>query len=509
MGYGITVNRDFAYAPDQALALRGAEYIRPMTYGGGWSRIRMGMLICAERNAASTASTVGNRLFFGLCNSKMPVSAYSTVNFTGLSMFGDPVTGGNGAYGSYSVSGNDYHNASTAGQCFRKYQNQIQNGTAFTNGTLFYLPLTAVTSPLSFPRRTMVVLDIARSRGGSGACTLSAYFVASSAGVNMDFRPDHLWQAIDNWGTPTINGITMTVGCNAVATNIGEEFGVLDAVSIYWSNTRFNLEVYAVGANVLLDSEPPVVGSAYESFEGFNAGTYVPGVTQDSYGTKFNIYPNTGTLNIPAGWTGTWALTQSGSNYSNAAPVLSSTLYSAQQGIDPLETFDFYGTGTVISGVTVNAGTLWADYGTLSGTSLSNPSAQFGFASTSCGYPWESFDSYPLGPVVNTGSWTSGGTYAPGFFSGGTGWADSGTSFTRNTNFSSYDTFESYGTGTSLDGLNGGVSVGGLYWSGTYTGKEGFTKTLATDTFESYGTGTPLDGLSGGIGWAGTYVARV
>lgn len=416
MGSAITINRLFAYAPDQALAVTGAELSRAITYSGNWSRIRLGMLVAVQRNSNSVLPANPN-LWLGI-GSGLPASAYSTRNFVGVSLFGSPAAPGAWAYTSNAF---DYVTSATAGYQFRKYDTTITLGTQITGGNTLYLPLTADST--HYAHRVPFIIDIIRPLGGSGNATLSFYFIATSTTTSADFRPDHLFQAIDNVGTPTINGFAMTVGLNAVAVPLGEEFGPLDTISLYWNKTTIPLEIYALGASVMADTNPTyAVGGAYDGFEAYNAGTLVTGMTP-FYGSNFNVYPVTGTLNVEQGFSGSIVLPvippagYAGTVYGNAGSLYGASGTSLGS---PYDTFDAYSVGTATPAVLVG-GTGWSSAGQFgywaagTGAGFGSPTAQQGSSGTSAGWPYDTFDSYAVGPVV------SGST-----INAGIGWSSNG-----------------------------------------------------------------------------------
>lgn len=413
MGDGIIIRRDFAYAPDQALAIRAAEYRRKLNYPN-WARIRMGFLFALERNATSVLSHY-DKLWFGL-SSGVPVSYLSTANFCGVSFIHSPIVNAATAYGYNTLTASDfrYPNTNNQGYQFNKYgPNYVVSATGISTGANFYMPLDEGNGTANMPRRSLAVIDITRPPGGSGNATISAYFINYSSAVNMDFRPDHLMEALTHWGTPTVNGIAMVLGLNAVAFTIGEEFGALDHVSLYWSTREYALQLHAVGAVVLLDGGYTTPGGGFYSFEGYSAGTYVPGTTVPSYGTLFNTSPATGTFMVPV-CLGDPIYQNSGTNAPNDHPLAVRNGVAEFVGTAlgwPWETFESYGTGTVLTGVTGN-GTTWASPIVLYGNGPEFP--QVGISGTSTGVPWETFESYSVGTVV------SGVTV-----SAGTGWIDS------------------------------------------------------------------------------------
>jgi len=410
MGDATIIRRDFAYAPDQALAIRAAEFRRKLNYPN-WARIRLGFLFALERNAESIRSTRANeRLWFGLSND-LPVSSFSTANFVGVSYINSPTaTALSTTYNYETLTASDFRYPYTnqEGYPFTKYGNTyVVSATKMTSGHLFYMPLDEGNGTANMPRRGLAVIDITRPPGGSGNATISAYHINTSSAVNMDFRPDHLMQALAGWGTPTVNSVAMQQSLNAVALTIGEEFGVLDHVCLYWNVREYAFQLHAIGAVVLHDGGYTTPGGGFYSFEGYSAGTYVPGTTVPSYGTLFNTSA-TGTYIIPK-CLGDPVYQASGTNVPNDYPlaIFNGTAQFAGTALGwPIETFESYGTGTVLTGVT-GSGTTWSSPIVLYGNGPEFP--QRGISGTSVGTPWDTFESYTVGTVAS-GVTVSAGT---------------------------------------------------------------------------------------------------
>lgn len=412
MGDALIFRRDFGYAPDQALLLRNAEYARRITYGPDWSRIRLGFLYSlADDRISRGTNLLGCPLFFGLGDSFTSIGTFATQNFLGLSLIGSAVPGAGLRTLTYVAGtlGNDYYTP-TVGNVFRKYG--ANYAVSANNAAGAYFPMARnPTLVASENRRAVLVMEITRPRGGSGNATVSV-FCTTTGQVALDFRADHLWAALDFTGTPTLLGTAMTVLQNAVAVTVGEEFGGLDTVRLYWGRNAPQLEVWAIGANLMLDGELEV-GGAYESFmEYAGAGTLTdPPVS--NFGTFF--LSGTGVYPLPHGF-GSPTLVSSGTTYSNPAPIIINPRVSGFAGTqvgcagtllggyDPFETYDV---GTVIPyGMLVN-GTIWPFPGTI--VNYTNPAPEFGLAGT-CGWPYDTFETYGTG-TVNTGETLNAGTF--------------------------------------------------------------------------------------------------
>jgi len=335
------IQRDFTTVFEKALLLGGASFLRTLTYGGGWSRIRIGALVGLTENGTSNISD--GILMLGVCSGKdYPASAFNTRSAFGYSFVGSPVVGStrlltytaNSGYPYFSpTSGVVYRNTTPAG-----YQ---VSGAA---GAL-WLPV-AYTGTQK--RRFPIYFDITRRSGGGVITAATAYGVAVAATAQLDFRPDHFQDGLDQLGTPTIYSTTLSASTTITTVNIGDEFGPLDTFELFWSLNTFPLEVYAVGAVIINPTVNESAGTVYPSTIGGGidfAGQYTPDtqITSFSYGTGFT---DTGTIY--------------GSSYGTTVINLLGT-----SGGVPTDTFEQYAVGAVTSGVTLNAGTGWSSYGSI------------------------------------------------------------------------------------------------------------------------------------------------
>ena len=334
------IQRDFTTVFDNALKLGGASYLRALAYGGGWSRIRIGALVAVTPN--STINISDAVLTIGLCSGKnYPGSSNCTLSAFGFSCIGSPVQGSTRLLTYTANSGYPYFNPTT-GVIFRKtcpigYQVSASAGA-------FFLPLAGTGTQ---KRRFPIYVDITRSLGGAGLATVNAYGVTVAATGQLDFRPDHFQDGLDQIGTPTIYNTALTAGATISTISIGDEFGPLDTFEIFWSNSTFPLEIYAIGAVVINPTQNSGTLDVYtDTGGGFDIlSQYQPGtqVTDLAFGTGFS---GAGTIY--------------GASYGTTVINMLGT-----SGGVPMENFEQYTTGSIVSGVTLNAGTGWSNYGTI------------------------------------------------------------------------------------------------------------------------------------------------
>lgn len=467
------IERNFAYVPDRILKLGGASWLRPL--GGPalstpWERIRLGVLCAATPNGASGLNDIVFTL--GLCASAAnPGAAYSTDNYIGASLIGSEVTGATRTLTYNAGSGNPYFSCSV-GRGFRKLNSSTATNTAnFSSGLL--LPLAGYSG--FYQRRAIIIVDIAKTAGGSGAVTFNVYYSTTAATVQaIDMRPDSLFEALDQFATPSVRGGTFTQVLTSTALNYSPLGGDVNTFEIFWSNAAFPLEISALGASIvrpLIYSGVSATGVADETFE--------------EYAISSGSIAQAGFLTGGSGWSDPGSVSYDTLSYNTGTLANSSNLapqvYTQYVGTtnSPDEPFEQYATGTVIPGVTVNLGSFW----TSPLYPVGNPENPYPLASyidlvgTVVGFPFDTMESY----VVN-GSTTS--TFDGGSFWGSTGTVYSYGSFdyvgTTSPNayplfFGSlagtsygtpYDTFESYGTGTVISGV---TLDAGSYWSGNGT----------------------------------------
>ena len=300
-----------------------------------------------------------------------------------------------------------------------------------------------------------------------GAVTLAVYYSTTAATIqSIDMRPDHLFEALDQPGTPSVRGGTFTQVLNSTALTYSPLEGEVDTFELHWSNSTFPLEISAIGASILRPLSYTginALGIADETFEeysvstgslavanvltggsgwsaagsieytSYNAGTlsnssnlaaqvftqYVG--TTNSPDEPFEQYSagtvNSGTtINLGSYWTGAGVIEadKSGNFLPQVFTQYVGTTYT------PDEPFEQYNTGTVNSGTTINLGSYWTAFAYIE-QSIANTVAQVfvELAGTTVGTPYDTFGAY----VVNNGS--DNGTTSS--FAFGSYWSANGT----------------------------------------------------------------------------------
>lgn len=332
------ITRDFTSVYDNALVLGGASYLRTLAYGNGWSRIRIGALVAVTPNGTSNIPDA--TFTVGLCSGQdYPGSANLPGNAFGASVCGSYSIGATRLLTYTANSGFPYFSPTT-GTVYRRQGVTTLNSAGF--GSIL-LP-TAYTGTQK--RRFPVIVDITRTIGGSGLATVIVYGATTVAQAQLDYRPDDLQSALDQVGTPTVRNTALTASATISTIPIGDEFGGLDTFELFWSSSTYPLEIYAVGAVVINPMIGiPATGSITTTYVDMGGGAdnvtqYTPGVqyTSSAFGTGFS---GAGTVY----------------GYSYGTTVIQ--LLGTSGGV-PMDNFEQYTTGTVISNVTLNAGTGWS-----------------------------------------------------------------------------------------------------------------------------------------------------
>jgi len=326
------IQRVYATVPTKALLLSG-ELKRKLAIDNRWIKIRVGVLCALTPDSTSNLTAASLRL--GLCtdyygNDNLgPNSYYIGACFTGLAV---PTSETILTYN--AGGGNPYYTCNAAGQLYKRIGDTT---VALTNfNPVVYLP-TAYTG--LYRRRCPIYIDITRTLGGSGACTLTAYAPTAAMAQNNDVPPALFMEGLDLKTTPAFHTVAMAV-VSTIATTISEMLGPLNTLCITWQNGRFPLEISAMGASVHYGNDvyTDVSGGCDETFDTYSTGTD-PVIS--------------GVLNAGTYWGGPIILSGS---YGNTSPQVG---YGGTSTGMPYDTFTSYGTGTISSGSTINAGNGW------------------------------------------------------------------------------------------------------------------------------------------------------
>lgn len=515
------IQRRFVYIPDKILELGGAGWLRKLpVLKLPWSRIRLGLICAVTPNATSNIADCN--FLLGLCAGQdYPGASYNTLNFIGASLVGTQAVGATRLL-TYTASTTGPYYAATAGYFLSKTEGNIaSSSTAF--GTPVSLSLAATGR---YRRRTLLVLDITKTQGDSGALTMTLYGPSTALVQTTDYRPDDLIAAVDCLTTPTIRDQAMTQLHTAATVLYSPMIGAVDTLEVFWGNTTFPLEISAVAAYVTgpaYYSGSSLLGTATEVF--------------DEYGTTSGSIPEASFLTGGSGWLapGSVAYDTTISNTANTSN-LAPQIYTQYVGTTntPDDPFEQYLAGTVNSGTSpINQGTWWGGDGIMKAAAdLPAPQVYTAYVGTTS-VPDEPFQQYALGTVtaatITLGSWWGGNgislirvapVNAPQTYV-----AFAGTTYNPNDNFESYTVNNgstTYGTTDSFGGqmVYWGSNTGTVYTGGSYANvgtstSNPFPAILATynygtdgnafygttvglpyDDFQSYGTGSITSGVT-------------
>jgi hypothetical protein len=219
----------FSGNSQHCLALRNDEYVRPLTVGSGWTRLRIGLLMAFDANATISAAD----FCFGLCNHPYGMLSWNCPNYLGF---------GFGPAGAYSLayiagSGNPYFQSAA----YYRYRKGSISTHIAGNGNPNY---TAATSG-SLSRRSIWIVDITK---GSPNYTVSAFGSLSASLVVLDFTYENLLEAVAQYSAaPRVGSVSLSA-CSAgpQAGAFNESTGVLNALAISWTRFDVAVEIYGV-----------------------------------------------------------------------------------------------------------------------------------------------------------------------------------------------------------------------------------------------------------------------
>jgi hypothetical protein len=234
-------SRTFNLIEDRYLTLANEEFLRPLSIGNNWSKLRLGAMLALPPNG--TNNLTGCSLMLGICSAANPFAntagfaAASTTNFIGLDLVTD--SSGNPASGVFTYnagSGNPYYSVSSA--CARR---RVGTTDSVAVATALAHAVTQTTGTLA--RRTLHYVEITK---GSPSYTVKYYAENSTLAV-MDFTEAHFLDGLEQSGTPTVNGQSLFAS-SVMSLACDESAGVFDTVNLFWNRSQFPLEVYALAA---------------------------------------------------------------------------------------------------------------------------------------------------------------------------------------------------------------------------------------------------------------------
>jgi len=246
--------RTFAEGIKKCLVLGGEEFVRPLAFGTNWNILRIQFSYAVTPNG--TSNITGARFVVGLCSSTIQGRTYNSTNTTNyygyLIHHSDESAGRTLVY--TANAGNPYYTQGTdRGYHFTRVGNAT-NKTAIATGSL---PL-MVTTAGTIQRRAAIAFDILRptSQGTGTAfwntrvgCTMDTTIAAADGAQREVFYSNHIIPslAVDSfsaigsgmqWSALAAPGLAPDEAAN----------GPLNAVSIFWNQSAFPIEIYELAA---------------------------------------------------------------------------------------------------------------------------------------------------------------------------------------------------------------------------------------------------------------------
>ena len=226
---------------DKYLSIANEEYVRQLSIGSNWTKLRLGMMCALTPNG--TGNLLGCSLVFGLCSAASPFAnttgyaSATTGNFIGMDVIISAGGSNNPGDWVYNAgSGNPYFSGTFT--AVRRRYGSTATFAAFASGGSQVLPVAGVGSTV---RRGLVYLDITK---GSPNYTLKPYNCTTAQGT-MDFTPAQFLDGLEQSGTPVVNGQTLLTE-TAVNHACDESAGAFNTLDLYWNRAAYALEVYAL-----------------------------------------------------------------------------------------------------------------------------------------------------------------------------------------------------------------------------------------------------------------------
>ncbi len=225
-------SRVFNLVSDKYLSLANEEFVRTLSIGSSWTKLRLGMLMALTPDEPNNLSGVLATL--GMCSGKTnPFGAATTTNFLGT-LFGSSAAGNTLTY--VANTGNPYYWSGRA--AVKRVGATVTLGTANAVESHRF-----ATNTGALQRRSLHFVEITK---GSPNYTV-IYWSAPATGLSKDFTPAHLLDGLEQSGSIAVNGETFGAG-TSIALAFDETAGALDSVDLYWNRAAFPIEVHALAA---------------------------------------------------------------------------------------------------------------------------------------------------------------------------------------------------------------------------------------------------------------------
>jgi len=224
-------SRSFALEPttDKYLSLTGEEWVRTMSIGSTWDRLRVGLMVAIVPNG--TSDILSATLQVGVCSG----STNTLRTPTTTNGYFDLVTSEDTTLTYNAGGGNPYH-VVTSRTFGKRVGSTTTLGSAATED--HYLPTTTG----STQRRAPIYVEFNKT-----GALLTFYGWNTASFVQQDYSRAQFLDGLQTSGTPTVGGNLM-VPSSQTTQIFSDAAGGLDTISVYWNKAGFALEVYALSA---------------------------------------------------------------------------------------------------------------------------------------------------------------------------------------------------------------------------------------------------------------------
>jgi len=236
--------RNFATGTQQFLSMGPEDYLRTLSIGTGWNRIRIGILYALSTVSENAWPIRNCSLCLGVCNGIQSTPAVISPAHAfgwGLPTYPAAVAANNWAYNA-GTGGNSYF-SQTAWSFFR-YAAGVVTGAAV--GALTVTTPSNTTLGGASARRGILILDINKSALIVGNITQGAMCTAV-AHMTLDMASADLYAALASPAGATIQGTAMSTLALGNSLAFSETTnGPLDTVFLFWSHFTVPLQLYEI-----------------------------------------------------------------------------------------------------------------------------------------------------------------------------------------------------------------------------------------------------------------------
>lgn len=239
----VIYNRTFATGNQRYLSLNAEDYLRPMSIGTAWSRLRIGILYALGTVSENAWGIKKCSMGLGVCNGDQN----SPLNLAARHAFGFCVPSS-----TQTASPSNYtYNAGTAGNSYFSATAwtfiRVVSGVQTTANTGSFTTTVPTNTTLggALARRGILILDINKSALISGNITMGV-MGGAVAHNSLDLSSSDLYAALEWYASAApIQGTNLNYLAlgNSLAFNETTD-GSLDTVYLYWTHYTVPLELY-------------------------------------------------------------------------------------------------------------------------------------------------------------------------------------------------------------------------------------------------------------------------